>query len=175
MNTADQAIIDTLVGHSVTAVAGTADRDGNEAAVTLDDRRLPLLDIDGQDDGWYGLGYTVRALAPGRTLTEEARQGAHWDACRMPGLDEQQTRAKEAPAMTAGASFANPSVSGGGGCSTASPPSASRTPAGGAATRSPPGDGTPAATSSQTCAAPSPRPARRPGATPPRGRASTGR
>lgn len=151
MNTTDQTIIDTLVGHSVTAVASTADRDGSEAAVTLDDgttllligsegcggcvnglvtfpthdnytaltggvimratvednrprvedlvdatifvwvddRRLPLLDIDGQDNGWYGLGYTVRVLAPGRTLTEEARQDAHWDACCMPGLDEQ--------------------------------------------------------------------------------------
>lgn len=151
MNTTDQTIIDTLVGHRITAVTSTADRDGNEAAVTLDngatlfllgsegcsgcanglvtfplhdnyaaltggtimraavednrtraedlvdatifvwvdDKRLPLLDIDGTDNGWYGLGYTVRALAPDRTLTEEARQNAHWDACCMPGLDDQ--------------------------------------------------------------------------------------
>mgnify|MGYP000240913012 FL=1 len=151
MNTTDKTIIDTLVGHRVTAIASTADQDGNEAAVTLDngttllllgsegcggcinglvtfpthdnyaaltggvimsatvednrprdedlvdatifvwvdDKRLPLLDIDGRDNGWYGLGYTVRVLAPGRTLTEEERQNAHWDARCLPGLEEQ--------------------------------------------------------------------------------------
>lgn len=151
MNATDQTIIDTLVGHRIAAVASTADRDGNEAVITLDngttllligsegcggcanglvtfphhdnytaftggtimraavednrtrtedlvdatifiwvdDRRLPLLDIDGTDNGWYGLGYTVRVLAPGRTPTEEERQDAHWDARCMPGIDEQ--------------------------------------------------------------------------------------
>lgn len=151
MKTTDQTIIDTLVGHRITAVTSTADRDGNEAAITLDngatlfllgsegcggcanglvtfpphdnyaaltggtimraavednrtrtedlvdatifvwvdDKRLPLLDIDGTDNGWYGLGYTVRVLAPGKTLTEKERWDAAWDAVRMPGIDEQ--------------------------------------------------------------------------------------
>ena len=150
MNTTDQAIIDTLVGHRITTVTSTADRDGNEAAITLDngatlfllgsegcggcanglvtfpthdnytaltggtimraavednrtraedlvdatifvwgdDKRLPLLDIDGTDNGWYGLGYTVRVLAPGKTLTEKERWDAFWDAACMPGIDE---------------------------------------------------------------------------------------
>lgn len=151
MNTTDQTIIDTLAGHRITAVTSTADRDGNEATVTLDngatlfllgsegcsgcanglvtfpphdncaaltggtimraavednrtraedlvdatifvwvdDKRLPLLDIDGTDNGWYGLGYTVRVLAPGRTLTDKERRDASWDTACMPGLDEQ--------------------------------------------------------------------------------------
>lgn len=150
MNATDQTIIDTLVGHRIAAVASTADCDGNEAAITLDngatlfllgsegcggcpnglvtfphhdnyaaltggtimraavednrpraedlvdatifiwvdDKRLPLLDIDGTDNGWYGLGYTVRVLAPGKTLAEEERWDAHWDAACMPGIDE---------------------------------------------------------------------------------------
>lgn len=150
MNTTDQTIIDTLVGHRITAVTSTADRDGNEAAITLDngatlfllgsegcggcanglvtfpthdnytaltggtimraavednrtraedlvdatifvwvdDKRLPLLDIDGTDNGWYGLGYTVRVLAPGKTFTEKERWDAFWDAVCMPGIDE---------------------------------------------------------------------------------------
>lgn len=150
MNTTDQTIIDTLVGHRITAVTSTADRDGNEAAIALDngatlfllgsegcggcanglvtfpphdnyaaltggtimraavednrtraedlvdatifvwvdDKRLPLLDIDGTDNGWYGLGYTVRVLAPGKTLTEKERWDASWDAVCMPGIDE---------------------------------------------------------------------------------------
>ena len=56
--------------------------------VWVDDKRLPLLDIDGSDNGWYGLGYTVRVLAPGRTPAEEERQNAIWDAGRMPGVEE---------------------------------------------------------------------------------------
>lgn len=150
MNTTDQTIIDTLVGHRITAVTSTADRDGNEAAITLDngatlfllgsegcggcanglvtfpthdnytaltggtimraavednrtraedlvdatifvwvdDKRLPLLDIDGTDNGWYGLGYTVRVLAPGKTFTEKEHWDASWDAACMPGIDE---------------------------------------------------------------------------------------
>lgn len=150
MNTTDQTIIDTLVGHRITAVTSTADRDGNEAAITLDNgatlfllgsegcggcanglvtfpthdnytaltggtimraavednrtraedlvdatifvwvdnKRLPLLDIDGTDNGWYGLGYTVRVLAPGKTFTEKERWDASWDAACMPGIDE---------------------------------------------------------------------------------------
>lgn len=56
--------------------------------VWVDDKRLPLLDIDGSDNGWYGLGYTVRVLAPGRTPAEEERQNAIWDADRMPGVEE---------------------------------------------------------------------------------------
>lgn len=150
MKTTDQTIIDTLVGHRITAVTSTADRDGNEAAITLDngttllligsegcggcanglvtfpthdnytaltggtimraavednrpraedlvdatifvwvdDKRLPLLDIDGTDNGWYGLGYTVRVLVPGKTFTEKERWDASWDAVCMPGIDE---------------------------------------------------------------------------------------
>lgn len=56
--------------------------------VWVDDKRLPLLDIDGTDNGWYGLGYTVRTLAPGKTFTENERREASWDATCMPGIDE---------------------------------------------------------------------------------------
>lgn len=57
--------------------------------IWVDDKRLPLLDIDGDDNGWYGLGYTVKVLTPCRTLTKEEREDAHLDACHMPGIDEQ--------------------------------------------------------------------------------------
>jgi len=108
MVTTDQTIIETLVGHRITAVASDAALTGGtimRAAVEdnraraedlvdatifvwVDDKRLPLLDIDGTDNGWYGLGYTVRVLAPGRTLTEKERWDASWDANCMPGIDE---------------------------------------------------------------------------------------
>ena len=57
--------------------------------IWVDDKRLPLLDIDGDDNGWYGLGYTVKVLTPCRTLTKEEREDACLDACHMPGIDEQ--------------------------------------------------------------------------------------
>jgi hypothetical protein len=152
MNTTDQTIIDTLVGHRITAVTSTADRDGNEARIVLDDgrslllhgsdgcggcanglvtfpphdnyaaltggtimraavednrtraedlvdatifvwvddERLPLLDIDGTDNGWYGLGYAVRVLAPGEMLNFEEAEDLRTDACLMPGVTVEQ-------------------------------------------------------------------------------------
>lgn len=56
--------------------------------IWVDDKRLPLLDIDGEDNGWYGLGYTARVLAPRQILTEEELWNASVDAHYMPGDEE---------------------------------------------------------------------------------------
>lgn len=54
--------------------------------VWVDDKRLPLLDIEGYDNGWYGLGYAIRVLAPGKRLSYEEAEDLRTDACLMPGV-----------------------------------------------------------------------------------------
>lgn len=66
--------------------------------VWVDDERLPLLDIEGYDNGWYGLGYAVRVLAPGETLSLEEAEDLRTDACLMPGVTvEQRQQAQKGP------------------------------------------------------------------------------
>ena len=95
MNTTDQAIVSTLIGRRVDAVTGS----DNEARIVLDDgRSLPLLDIEGYDNGWYGLGYAVRVLAPGEMLSLEEAEDLRTDACLMPGVTvEQRQQARKGP------------------------------------------------------------------------------
>ena len=61
-----------------------------------------LLDIEGYDNGWYGLGYAVRVLAPGEMLSLEEAEDLRTDACLMPGVtvEQRQQAQKEPHTMT---------------------------------------------------------------------------